>query len=231
MVARTAKLLSLDKPKAFAVTRWEIWTAVRQARRTCRSHPAEVRICWDLDNTLADSGSLIRLGKRLQDAVQEAEPVPNMLRFVEATTAALPGAEHIVLTARLGSMRPDTLTWLRRHAVQPSHGAVFFVPYAEAKPRVWRELARGSRLVIVDDLSRGHEGDQPSVDRDLVEVARATASVYLGLDEISQIAANPKGVEKMVSTVVESLARSRSTEKVGNGRSEPPGGPSLSDRR
>jgi hypothetical protein len=203
--------------------------AVRQARRSCRSRPAEVRICWDLDNTLADSGSLIRLGKRLQDAVQEAEPVPNMLRFVEAMTAALPEAEHIVLTARLGSMRPDTITWLRRHAVQPSHGAVFFVPYAEAKPRVWRQLARGSRLVIVDDLSRGHEGDRPSVDHDLVEAARATASVYLGLDEITQIAADPKGVERIIAIVVESFARSRSAGSVSNDPSEPAGGPSLSD--
>jgi hypothetical protein len=205
MVRRIAKLLALDKPKGFALTRWEIWAAVRQARRTCRSHPAEVRICWDLDNTLADSGSLLRLGKRLQDAVKEAEPVPNMLRFFEAVTTALPRANHIVLTARLGSMRPDTLTWLRRHAIQPSHGAVFLVPYAEAKPRIWRQLARGTRLVIVDDLSRGHESARPIVDWDLVEVARATAAAYLGLDEITQIAADSNNVEKMVSSVVESL--------------------------
>lgn len=203
---RIAKLLALDKPKAFAVIKWQTWTAVRQARRICRLHPADVRISWDLDNTLADSGSLLRLGKRLQDAVQEAEPVPNMLGFVEAMTAALPDAEHIVLTARLAAMRPDTLTWLRRHAVQPSHGAVVFVPYAEAKPRVWRQLARSSRLVIVDDLSRGHEGDRPIVDRRLVEAARATASVYVGLDEITQIADDPVAVEKIVASVVESLA-------------------------
>jgi hypothetical protein len=221
MVRRLAKYLLLDKPKAFAVTRWQIWVAIRQARRICRSHPAEVRICWDLDNTLADSGSLIRLGKRLQDTVQDAEPVPNMLHFVQAMTAALPEADHIVLTARLSSLRPDTLTWLRRHAVKPSHGAVFFVPYAEAKPRVWRQLARGSRLVIVDDLSRGHEGDRPSVDHDLVEVARTTTSAYLGLDEITQIAADPNNVERIIAIVVESLARSRSAESVSNDRSEP----------
>jgi hypothetical protein len=207
MVRRIAKLLALDKPKAFAVIRWEIWTAVRQARRLCRLHPADVRICWDLDNTLADSGSLLRLGKRLQDVAQEAEPVPNMLRFLDAITEALPLAEHIVLTARLAAMRPDTLAWLRRHALQPSHGAVFFVPYAEAKPRVWRQLARGSRLVIVDDLSRGHEGDRSIVDRGLVEAARAMASVYVGLDEITQIAGDPIAVEKIVASVVESLAR------------------------
>ena len=63
---------------------WEALSAVRQARRFGRSHPASVRVCWDLDNTLVDSGRLVHAGTPLREAVIDAEPVPKMLEFYEA---------------------------------------------------------------------------------------------------------------------------------------------------
>jgi hypothetical protein len=201
-----AKLLRLNKAKGLVLAKWGVWIAVRQARRSCRSHPAAVRICWDLDNTLADSGSLVRIGKPLQDAVREAEPVPNMLVFFEAMRTAFPDAEHFVLTARLRSMRPDTLTWLRRHGVASRDSAVCFVPHAEAKPRVWRQLARGARLVIIDDLSFEHEAEQPRVYDELVAFAEQTACAYVGIDQISEIASNSKAAENAVGRLAQTLS-------------------------
>ena len=186
--------------------RWETWAAVKQARRSCKSHPAKVRFCWDLDNTLANSGVLIKFGTRLQDAIVEAQAVPNMLALYEAIRTRLPEAEHFILSARMRSMRGDTLMWLRRHGVEPRDGALCFVPHPEAKPRVWRQLARDARLVIVDDLSYNHESDTPSVYNDLVVSAEQTASVYIGLTQITNIAAHSHAAEEIAARTVEALA-------------------------
>src|SRR5438876_12015123 len=116
----------LGRAKHLALTRWETWTAIKQARRLCESYPATVRICWDLDNTLVNSGVLIRVGKHLQDAVVEAQPVSNMLAFYEAMRIKLPEAEPFILSARMRSMRRDTLVWLGRYGLAPRDGAVCF---------------------------------------------------------------------------------------------------------
>jgi hypothetical protein len=206
LARRVANLVPLNNAKGLVQTKWGIWLAVRQARRSCQSHPAAVRICWDLDNTLADSGSLIRLGKSMQDAVREAEPVRNMLVFFEGMRTAFPDAEHFVLTARVRSMRPDTLAWLRRHGVASRDSAVCFVPHAEAKPRVWRQLARGARLVIIDDLSFEHEAEQPRVYDDLVASAKRTACAYIGIDQIAEIAKTSQAAESAVARLAQVLS-------------------------
>jgi hypothetical protein len=165
-----------------------------------------VRICWDLDNTLANSGALIRVGKSLEDAVVEADPVPNMLEFYNRVHSELPEAEHFILTARTRAMRPATVVWLERYGFRLLDEALCFVPYAEAKPRVWRQLARSSRLAIVDDLSYNHESDRPSIYEGLVEFAEQTASVYVGLERITQISSDARLVDAMALVVAESLA-------------------------
>src|SRR5688572_30568704 len=78
---RSAPALGLGMRRAVerASTSWEAAAAVVQARRLLRSHPAAIRVCWDLDNTLVDSGSLLREGRTLQEAIIDARPVPNML--------------------------------------------------------------------------------------------------------------------------------------------------------
>ena len=187
--------------------KWEVWTAVNQARRVRRSHPATVRICWDLDNTLVDSGTLIHAGRSLPDAIVEAQPVPNMLEFFGAMQALLPEAAHFILSARARSMRRSTVAWLQRHGLTSTGAAVCFVPRADAKPRVWTQLARDARLVIVDDLTYDHESDRPSVYLELVECAERAACVYIGLDQISQIAADSRAVEAVAAQAVDSLPR------------------------
>jgi hypothetical protein len=147
------------------------------------------------------------MGRRLQDAVVEARPVPNMLALYEMMRTKLPDAEHFILSARMRSMRHDTFVWLRRHGLAPRDGAVCFVPYAKAKPKVWRQLARDARLVIVDDLSYNHESQEPSVYHDLIDFAERTACVYIGLDEIAKVSANSQAVEEVASWAVETLAR------------------------
>jgi len=189
-----------------AHTRWEVWLTLRQARLLRRSRPAAVRICWDLDNTLVDSGTLLRGGKRLEDAIVEAEPVPNMLAFYETMRGELPNAEHFIVSARTRSMRANTLAWLKRQGLMPTDGAVLFVPYPEAKLRVWRELARGAQLVIVDDLSYNHESSKPSIYHELVGSAESLASVYVGLDQIARIAQNSDAVEAVAFRTIETLA-------------------------
>jgi hypothetical protein len=189
-----------------ALTKWEVMSAVRQARRACYSHPATVRVCWDLDNTLANSGALVRAGKPLRDAIVETGPVPNMLEFYKAMQTGLPDAEHFILSARARSVRAETFKWLERYGVSSRDGAVCFVPFVEAKPKIWRHLARDTRLVIVDDLSYAHENDQPSIYEDLVKVARESAHIYIGLDEITQIAASSFALESVTSKVLEALA-------------------------
>ena len=162
-------------------------------------------MCWDLDNTLVDSGALIHGGMPLEQAVIEAEPITNMLEFYEVIRARLPDAHHFILSARTSSMRSDTLDWLGQYGLVPEDGAVCFLPYANAKPKVWRQLARDARLVIVDDLSYNHESRQASIYHDLVQCAQRTAVVYVGLDEIALIASDSQAIEPVASGIVESL--------------------------
>jgi len=128
-----------------------------------------------------------------------------MLEFYRAMETGLPDAEHFILSARARSVRAETMKWLERYSVSSRDGAVCFVPFAEAKPRVWRYLARNTRLVIVDDLSYAHENDQPSLYEDLVQVAQETAWIYIGLDEITEIMSSSSAVESVRSRVLESL--------------------------
>jgi hypothetical protein len=164
-----------------------------------------MRICWDLDNTLVDSGALIRLGKRLEEAVIEAEPVPNMLRFYESIQARLPRADHVILTSRTDVMRVATLAWLARHGLAPAEDAIWFVPDPKAKVKVWLQLARDARLVIIDDLSYNHESARPAVHHDLVERAVRIAAVYVGLEQIAAIQADLRAVERVTSWVIEGI--------------------------
>jgi hypothetical protein len=186
--------------------RLETRSAVRQARQLCSSEAATVCVCWDLDNTLVDSGTLLRAGKQLKDAVVEAEAVPNMLDFYATVGVGLPNAAHFILSARTRSMRADTLAWLRRNGITLADGAICFLPYPSAKPKVWRQLARRTKLVIVDDLSYNHESDQRQIYNDLVRSAQGTASVYVGIDEIARIAKDRRVVDAVASRVVEALA-------------------------
>jgi hypothetical protein len=187
------------------LTKWEVGATVKQAQRIGPLQPEAILICWDLDNTLVNSGKLVRVGMPLHEAVIEAQPVPNMLEFYEALHEQIPRGEHVILSARPRSMRPDTLAWLDRHGVMHKDSAICFVPSAEAKPDVWRTFARAAPLVIVDDLSYNHESDQASVYHELVRVAERTASVYIGLDEISCIAADAGAVGGVVARTIESL--------------------------
>jgi len=144
----------------------------------------------------------------LDDAIVEAEPVSNMLDLFEAICAELPDAEHFILSARMRGMRRDTVTWLDRHGLSPADAGLCFVPYVQAKPKVWQELARDARLVIVDDLSFNHEQEQVGVYHDLVDFAERIACVYIGLNEISEIAGNPTAVGAVVSRTAEAVAAS-----------------------
>lgn len=192
-----------------------------QARKLSRSRPTRVRICWDLDNTLVDSGSLLRSGSRLQEAVVDAEPVPNMLEFVRAIRIALPAAEHVIVSARRRAMRKATNAWVRRYGIGVDDRAICFVPDAWAKIKVWEELARGASLLIVDDLSYGHEGASPIVYEELVVLARRTAAVYLGMSEIAEVVADPHAATEVVARVLATLGTSRPDQ------SSHPGGPAA----
>jgi hypothetical protein len=206
-VSLFARSTSIAGRARFAVlTRRQTHRAVAQARAFVRGKRGTTRVCWDLDNTLADSGTLLRGGKTLAEAIVEAQPVPNMPEFFRALHAALPDADHFILSARLPSMRPHTLDWLRAHLGE-SDWALCLVPYPGAKTKVWRSLAADGPVVIVDDLSFGHEGDQPAVYEDLVEVARKSATAYVGLDEIRRIAGDGSEAAMAVESVLVSLSR------------------------
>jgi hypothetical protein len=152
-----------------------------------------------------DSGSLIRDGKRLEQAVVEARPVANMLEFYDLVRRRLPDAEHFILSARRRSMRGDTIAWIRRHGLTSRAAAVCFVPYAEAKREVWRQLAQDSQLVIIDDLSYNHESNQPSVYHDLVAAAERTACVYVGLKQIDEISRNSDSMDAAAARIIGGL--------------------------
>lgn len=183
---------------------WDMQVAVRQMRRVC-ARPAPVRVCWDLDNTLVDSGVLLRSGLQLEEAIRQAEPVRNMLRFYRALEAAIPDAEHFVLSARLRAMRRETFMWLEQHSVALRRAAICFVPHVEAKPRIWRVLATDAKLIIVDDLSYNHEAETPLPYEELIELARGTADAYIGADAIGHISADPHAVDQLVAQTCKSL--------------------------
>ena len=48
---------------------------------------------------------------------------------------------------------------------------------------------------------------RPSVYHDLVEAARRTATVYVGFDQIAEIAANPGVIEPIAAQTAEAVAR------------------------
>jgi hypothetical protein len=190
----------------FVRSKREVRRAVTQARDACRANPATVRVCWDLDNTLAGSGMLLRTGIPLRAAIVEARPVPNMPAFYDALHSRLPRAHHFILSARTPAMRRDTVAWLERHGLHADDAAICFVPDVDAKLDVWRQLARDARLVIVDDLSYDHEAVEPSVYGRLVEVARQIAFVYVGLDRITEITQSAAAADAVASEIVEALA-------------------------
>jgi hypothetical protein len=174
-------------------------------RRIARDFP-RVRVCWDLDNTLVDSGTLLRAGRTLDEAIVEARPVPNMVDLYRTMKSELPESEHVILSARLNNMRAATLAWLELHEVLIDATAVCFVPYASAKPRIWARLARGAMLVIVDDLTYNHESEQVAVHDQLVNAAERLADLYVGIDDIRAIAADATAVGRLVERVRASIA-------------------------
>jgi hypothetical protein len=186
---------------------WVSRRAARWAAREVRERPASIRICWDLDNTLVGSGLLLKRGLRLPEAVVDAKPVPNMLAFFGAMRQRVPDAQHFILSARPSAMRADTLAWLEEHGLALSGGAICLVPSADAKCRVWQQLARDCQLVIVDDLSYGHEEDEAFVYDELAAFARRTASVYIGLDDIARIESDPSAVQSVAERAAEALTR------------------------
>lgn len=178
--------------------------ATLQVRRLLRAGGGPVRVCWDLDNTLADSGSLLHAGRSLEEAVGIAEPMRNMPAFFAAVRDALPQADHLILSARRAAMRRVTRGWLERHGLDGA-SAVCLVPSAAAKPRIWEPLAAAGPLVIVDDLCHAHETGTPLVYEDLVEVARASAAAFVGHEEIAQIVADEAAIGPVVARIVAAL--------------------------
>lgn len=185
----------------------QVREAVRQAKAASLEHCVRVRVCWDLDNTLVDSGALLRQGVALDQAIVDAPPVPNMLAFYDAVRAGIPGAHHFILTARSKTMRSATAGWFDRHALVTEESAVCLIPRPSAKPKVWRVLASGARLVIVDDLSFRHETGSPRLYDELIRQAQQTAISYVGKAEIDRIAANADAIENIVEETLRLLAR------------------------
>jgi phage tail protein X len=179
--------------------------AVAQARDFARTASGPIRACWDLDNTLVDSGRLLRAGVELDEAVRTATPLAGMLEFHRALRAALPSADHFMLSARPAAMRADTLDWLCKHGFDVAPGALGLVPIPDAKPAVWRRLARGARLLVVDDLMWNHESDVPQPYRRLVKRAGQIADCYVGADTIAEIARDPERAGPIASHVAAEL--------------------------
>jgi hypothetical protein len=85
------------------------------------------------------SALLLRAGTPLQVAIVDALPVPNMPAFYTAMRAGLPRARHFILNARSRSILSATLAWLDRHGLLAEDGTICFVPYADAKLKIWRQ--------------------------------------------------------------------------------------------
>ena len=162
-------------------------------------------MCWDLDNTLVDTGSLLRAGHSLEQAVGEALPVANMVEFYRTLRERLPYAGQIVLSARHSSMRTQTLEWLAQHGLTELHAPLFLVPHAHAKRKIWERLARDAKLVIVDDLCFNHEGEKLGRYHDLIGYARREALAYVGVEEIAQIASGGVAIETVTERTVAAI--------------------------
>ena len=162
---------------------------------------APVVVCWDLDNTLVDSGALIRAGRPATSAWVEAEPVAGMLELAASLRTALPEAAHVVLSVRPHSVRGETLAWLERNEFAVSAQTVWFVSSPDDKPRVWRTLARNGLLVIVDDLAGGHERAVPEPYEHLVTDASEIAHVYVGLDMIRRVQTSSAGATELAAEI------------------------------
>lgn len=178
---------------------------MREISRQAARVRAQVIVCWDLDNTLVDSGVLIRDGRPVTRAWVEAAPVPGMLAFAFALRAQLAGAAHVVLSVRTRDVRAETLAWLEREQFELRADDLWLVPSPEDKPAIWRALAASARLVVVDDLTHGHESAEPLVYASLAAEARRTADVYVGAEEISRLRLDPHAAQQLARDVSESL--------------------------
>jgi hypothetical protein len=193
LAVRHAARRALDARRARGV--------VRRATRV----RAPVVVCWDLDNTLVDSGVLIRDGRPVGRAWVEAVPVPGMLAFASALRARLANAAHVVLSVRTREVRAETLAWLEREQFALGADDLWLVASPEDKPAVWHALARNARLVVVDDLTHGHESAEPLAYDRLVEEARRTADVYVGAAEIARVRADPDEADRLARRVADRL--------------------------
>lgn len=174
------------------------------ARRAARVR-APVIVCWDLDNTLVDSGPLIRTGRSVSQAWLEAGAVPGMLAFAAELRARLVGAAHVVLTVRTRKVRAATAAWLERERFELGADHLWLVGAPEDKAPVWRALRQNAPLVVVDDLTYAHEQAEPLVYEALMEEARQVATVYVGAIEIARVRAEPQQAELLAQDVVEQL--------------------------
>jgi hypothetical protein len=180
--------------------------AVAQARAFAERHPVPVRVCWDLDNTLVDSGSLLRDGMPLHEAIVAARPLPGMLELHTALCSELPDAAHFALSVRGRAMLGDTHAWLQRHDLGFGRDDVSLVRSPYDKPPVWRELRRGAALVVVDDLSHGHEAEVRPY-RSLARRAAAIADAHVDLGAIAGIVAEPATARAVAGGIAARLGR------------------------
>lgn len=191
---------SVVRPLRHALAERETLRGVRRYARNCS---AEVIVCWDLDNTLVDSGTLLRQGMSLADAIVVASPMSAMLEFYASVSESVKDAQHVVLSARGRALRLATRDWLGRHGLEIADDRIWLVPDARAKLAVWQSLARCARLVIVDDLSFGHEGDVRLPYADLVDAVSELAAVYVGLDDITAVVEDPLAGKRLAGEVAE----------------------------
>jgi hypothetical protein len=203
---RRLTLSPLQRLKATVSTAVRVRPAARGIRAICAAHPSAIRVCWDLDNTLIDSGSLLRDGLSLTEAVVLASPMAKMLEFFEEMHQRLPGAEHVALSARHATLRPETLAWIDQNGPALAPERIFLVPNAEAKPALWRALAQTAPLVIVDDLTFGHHDSEVSQYAELVEAASKIATSYVGHSTIAAVESGERTPAAVAAQVIADLA-------------------------
>lgn len=168
------------------------WEYRRFCRWVARQSPGRA-LSLDLDNTLVDSGRLLRQGLPLRRAAYEGALITASADLVEELRSRDRELCVFILSARPLGMRAGTRAWLGEQLRASAALPLWLVPEAYDKIRFWREARRYFRnLIIVDDLCYGHESGTPASYLEIVAAAEHYATRYIGREEIENLKRNPE---------------------------------------
>ena len=162
------------------------WFTLVLERFCSRHQGAAMAVVFDLDNTLGDAASSwFAPHVNTTERLRAIAPIPPMLRLLAESQARWP---TLVMTARRFRDYPVSAAWLQRHCrVDPLKELVVCRTSADKAPLLARMQRDFPRVVLIDDMSWGHEERHVRVRHDEIAALQAQGIVWFGLPFIASV--------------------------------------------